>query len=141
LIAVGVIAAIFLTYEMVERLWLADTNMSTLYSLHIIRGVGASLIVGLIVGWYFLRKGGSIFPSAEVPQDQVQQKERVSQRQMIYFSTWFIQMRWLAGRILTDRWDRNRDQRKAHRSQTCEEFRARFSMACRAFMDVLGFLG
>lgn len=96
LIAVGAIAAIFLTYEIVERLWLVDTDMSTLHSLHIIRGIGASLIVGLIVGWYFLRKGGSIFPSAEIPLDLVQQKEGVSRRQITHFSTWFIQMRWLA---------------------------------------------
>ncbi|MHC4226800.1 MAG: two-component system sensor histidine kinase NtrB [Planctomycetota bacterium] len=96
LIVVGVIAAIFMTYEIVERLWLTDADMSTLHLLHIIRGIGASVAVGLIVGGYFLRKGGSIFPSADVTEDQVQQRQGESQKQIIHYSTWFIQMRWLA---------------------------------------------
>ncbi len=95
-VVIGVIAAIFIAYEIVERLWLTDADMSTLHLLHMIRGIGASVAVGLIVGGYFLRKGSSIFPSIDVTHGQVQQREDGSQRQIIHFSTWFIQMRWLA---------------------------------------------
>lgn len=95
LIVIGVVAAIFMAYEIVEGLWLSGADMRTLHLLHIVRGVCASVAVGFIVGGYFLRKGGSIFASADLTQDQVQQREVGSQRQAIYFSTWFIRMRWL----------------------------------------------
>jgi signal transduction histidine kinase len=96
LIAGGVIAAAFLSYEIVERLWFTDADVSTLHLLHIIRGIGAFAAVGLLIGGYFLRKGGSIFPSVDVTQDHVQEWEGGSQGQTVHFCMWFIRMRWLA---------------------------------------------
>ena len=75
LVALGVIAFIFLTYELVERLWLTEVDMDVLHFLHILRGVGTSVIIGFLVGWYILRKGVSIFPLVQV---ELQKEEPTS---------------------------------------------------------------
>jgi len=95
-IAASVIAVIFLAYEVVERLWLSEVHTNVLHMLHIIRGVGASSLVGFLVGWYILRKGGSLFPSKTGGLDSTQSTESVPKERLIHFVSWFIKMRWLA---------------------------------------------
>lgn len=92
LIALGVIAFIYLTYELVERLWLTEVDMDVLHFLHILRGVGTSVIIGFLVGWHILRKGGSIFPLIQV---ELQKEEHTSGERVVHFNLWFIKMRWL----------------------------------------------
>ncbi len=96
LIALGVIASIFLTYEIVERVWLKEVGMSILHLLHIIRGIGTSIVIGFLVGWYILRKGGSIFPLTQIEPIELREEEHISRERVVHFNMWFIKMRWLA---------------------------------------------
>ncbi len=101
LLALGIIAFIFSAYQVVEQLWLTEIGMELRHVLHIIRGVGASVIVGFFVSWYILRTGTSMFPSAKVEQRELQLEERLPEEQMIHFNMWFIKMRWLACVVAT----------------------------------------
>jgi signal transduction histidine kinase len=96
LIALGIIGFIFLTYEIVERLWLAETDMNILHLLHIIRGIGTSIVIGFLVGWYILRKSSSIFPLTGVEPSEFLEEEHISRERIIHFNMWFVHMRWLA---------------------------------------------
>ncbi|MGR3303440.1 MAG: hypothetical protein ACUZ8I_13175, partial [Candidatus Scalindua sp.] len=95
-IVLGVIAVIFFTYEIVEKIWLSEVSMNVLHLLHIIRGIGTSIVIGFLVGWYILRKGGSIFPMAKIEPIELRREEHISRDQVIHFNMWFIKMRWLA---------------------------------------------
>ena len=96
LLALGIIALIFLSYQVVESFWLTEVDMGLLHILHIIRGISASVIVASFVSWYILRTGASIFPSAKVEQHDLQLEERLLEEQTIHFNMWFVKMRWLA---------------------------------------------
>ncbi|MBW8015744.1 MAG: PAS domain-containing protein [Planctomycetes bacterium] len=95
-IALGVISFIFFSYEFVERMWLNEVAASTLHLLHIIRGIGTSIIVAFLVGWYILRKGGSIFPRTKIEPIELRREEHISRHRVIHFNIWFVKMRWLA---------------------------------------------
>jgi signal transduction histidine kinase len=99
--ALGIIAFIFSAYQVVEHLWLTEIGMELRHVLHIIRGVGASVIVGFFVSWYILRTGTSMFPSAKGEQRELQLEERLPEEQMIHFNMWFVKMRWLACVVAT----------------------------------------
>ncbi|MHC4103730.1 MAG: two-component system sensor histidine kinase NtrB [Planctomycetota bacterium] len=101
LLALGIIAFIFSAYQVVEHLWLTEIGMELRHVLHIIRGVGASVIVGFFVSWYILRTGTSMFPSAKGEQRELQLEERLPEEQMIHFNMWFVKMRWLACVVAT----------------------------------------
>lgn len=92
----GVIVFIFTTYEVVERTWLADADKELLYLLHIIRGVGASIVATLLVVVYILRTGPSMFPPEAVQDRPLLPEEPSEEDRAIHFSHWFIRMRWLA---------------------------------------------
>ncbi|KKK72346.1 hypothetical protein LCGC14_2904810, partial [marine sediment metagenome] len=96
LIVLGVIALIFFTYEIVEKVWLKEVGMSALHLLHMVRGLGTSIVVGFLVGWYILRKGSSIFPLAQIEPIELREEEHISREQVIHFNMWFVKMRWLA---------------------------------------------
>ncbi len=96
LIALGAIAFVYCTFEIVERLWLTEIDMDIRHMLHVIRGIGSSIIVGFLVGWYILRKGGSIFPLLDAETSEQREAETVEERRIIHFNLWFIKIRWLA---------------------------------------------
>ncbi|MBI1745948.1 MAG: PAS domain-containing protein [Acidobacteria bacterium] len=87
------IIGIFGGYEVVERLWLRDANSDLLRVLHLVRGLGTSMLVGLVVGWFLLRWAPRIFPSQEIaprltsPASHIEATLRQNAR-------WFITMRW-----------------------------------------------
>lgn len=95
-IVLGSIFLIFALYEIVERTWLADVDMRVLHVLHIIRGVGTSIVVTLLAVWYLLRTSPSIF-SGDIAQSSLfaEDSPQIEDR-IIHLGTWFIRMRWLA---------------------------------------------
>ena len=96
MMAVSVIAVIFLIFRIVERLWLTEANTSILYLLHIIMGIATFAITGFSIVWYISRKDGSFFPIAEGEASQILRRQQAPQERMIHLSLWFIKMRWLA---------------------------------------------
>ena len=96
LITLGVIALIFFTYEIIERVWLDEIGSNIRHLLHIIRGIGTSIVIGFLVAWYILRKGGSIFPMAQIEPVELRREEHISRDRIIHFNIWFVKMRWLA---------------------------------------------
>lgn len=101
LIALGVIAFIFSTYELVERLWLTEIDMKLLHLFHIIRGISTSVVVGFLVGWYILKASPSIFPSVAAEISQLPMAEYDVEDRGIHFNLWFVRMRWLACVVAT----------------------------------------
>ncbi len=55
LLVSGTIVLIFGTFEIVERTWLATAEMQLIHMLHILRGVGSTLIVAALISWSLLK--------------------------------------------------------------------------------------
>lgn len=95
IIAVVTTALMFGTWEVFERLYLADAvDMETLHVLHTVRGVAASLVIAAVVAWFLLSGRLPVFPvsfpSGDHPQI-IDRKERLR-----LHVRWFLHMRWLA---------------------------------------------
>lgn len=95
-IVIGTIVVIFSGYEVVERLWLVDVDMRLLHVLHIIRGIATCVIAAILVAWYILRVGPSIFPAESLDTGASLKFAASDQSQREHFNYWFIRMRWLA---------------------------------------------
>lgn len=98
-IVFAAIFLIFLVYEIIERTWLADADPKLLFFLHIIRGVGTSIIAALLVIGYVLRAHPPIFPSESTHDDGPFTEEDLAENQLIRFNNWIVRMRWLASFI------------------------------------------
>ncbi len=95
-IVLGTIGLIFISYEIIERTWLTGADPRLIHRLHIIRGIGACLIVSLLAVWYVLKSRPTIFPlppsrSRELLADEFSREARIR-----HFCRWFIRMRWIA---------------------------------------------
>lgn len=84
----GLLVFIFAGYEVVERTWLADADMRVLHLLHILRGVGSTLLGAGLAVWFFRKEPGAFFPS-EI--GYVADRDGV-----LDHIDWFIRLRWLA---------------------------------------------
>src|SRR3989338_11127721 len=90
-IVASLIALIFIGYELIERTYLAGVEMHILHKLHILRGIGATLLVSSVVVWHFMREREHFFPQKlGLP---LTLHELSFQRDQI---NWFIRLRWLA---------------------------------------------
>ncbi len=93
LTTLGIMAALCLLwfggYELLERAWLDEADPKTLHLLHILRGVGATVLVSAVLAAYFVQRG-----IAEIPgrADHVRASEEIQEQAL-----WLIQLRWLAG--------------------------------------------
>ena len=99
-----IILGVFCGYEFIERHWLHDANPNVIYILHILRGVGTSVLVGVWAVWYTLRSKLPVFPEEQKNEGWALNSDPSSESRIIHFSEWFIRMRWLAcimGTILT----------------------------------------
>lgn len=90
------VVAIFGLYELVERTWLANADMALLHTLHIIRGIGSSLIAALLAVWYVLKTSPQLLPDQAKERLYGGVEEILSEDRDIHFARWFIQMRWVA---------------------------------------------
>ncbi len=95
-IVFAVVFLVFFVYEIIERTWLADADRKLLYFLHIIRGVGTSIIAALLVIGYVLRANPPVFPSESIHDDGPFTEEDLIENRRIHFNNWFVRMRWLA---------------------------------------------
>jgi PAS domain-containing protein len=88
------VAVIFGGYEVIERVWFQGASPGVRHMLHLIRGTGTSVLVGLVIGWYLLRRVPPIFPTAEATRD-LASIESLSEATLRQNARWFITMRWV----------------------------------------------
>jgi signal transduction histidine kinase len=93
---VSVILLIFSTYEIVERTWLTEASPQIIHFLHLTRAIGICIIVALLIMWYVLKTGPSIFPSEPLERGWELEDEYPEGARVVHFNGWFIRMRWLA---------------------------------------------
>ena len=89
-IAIALIAAGFLLFEIVERLWLHDLDESTRHHLHQARGVIVAALVAAVAMLAAVRRRPMPFPP---PRDLSQTDV---ENHLVHLTSWFLWMRWLA---------------------------------------------
>lgn len=95
-VCIGVIGVIFITYEILEqRVFIYLVSMHTLHLFHIIRGIGTSLILALVVTLYLFRMLRTPSPTMTegifLPSYDATEEGRLR-----HHAVWFIKIRWLA---------------------------------------------
>ncbi|MBI4243016.1 MAG: GHKL domain-containing protein [Planctomycetes bacterium] len=93
----GILGFIFIGYEVLERYWLIDLlEMTSIHRLHLIRGIGASLVAVAFIIIYLRRysqfilpipRAGEIVHFSDIPTENDRLK---------HHAKWFIRMRWIA---------------------------------------------
>ena len=96
LLVLGTIAVVFALYEIVERVWLTEANLDLLHTLHILRGVGTSVLVAALASWYLIRSAPTLFPRERGMVSEVVETHAWREERLIHYARWFIQMRWIA---------------------------------------------
>ncbi|MFA9478131.1 ATP-binding protein [Phycisphaerales bacterium AB-hyl4] len=95
-VAAGVVAALFIVYEIVERFWLQGFDVGTLHLLHRVRGVTVALIAAALVGWLIVRASPSLLVRPPHAAASTQGERPTRQQRERNFARWFIVMRWIA---------------------------------------------
>lgn len=94
------VVVIFGGYEVIERVWLREASPGVLHMLRLIRGIGTSVLVGLVIGWYILRRVPPIFPTAEATRE-LASMESVIEATLRQNARWFITTRWVVVGVTT----------------------------------------
>lgn len=96
MLALLAVVAVFLGYELAERLWLADLDADRLHLLHRLRGVTASVLAAAIVGWLLLRAAPPLAEQWTRTEtfSHVDHPSRDQRRRA--YAGWFILLRWMA---------------------------------------------
>ncbi len=95
-LALTAVALIFIVYEIVEKTWLANTDMQILHRLHIARGIGSSVVAAVLVGWIIIRNAPPLLASAATEEEWAEQALVGVQKPEVNYADWFIRMRWIA---------------------------------------------
>lgn len=93
LICALILSAVFGLYEIVERAWLADADMRLIHFLHVLRGVGASVLIGIVVTVYLMKHRAPFLPAA-FQTEQTFLGEGAKDRLHVQ---WLVFLRWIAG--------------------------------------------
>lgn len=92
LMAFVVVVLLYALSVIAEHLWLQNISMNALHMVHLVRGLAASLITAILVGWMIVRASHPLLPKEEWIMGN-----RDMQNQWIEnFNRWFIFMRWMA---------------------------------------------
>lgn len=75
-----------------EHLWLQNVSMNTLHLVHLVRGLAASLITAILVGWMIVRASHPLLPRDEWIMGNRDMRDQWVEN----FNRWFIFMRWMA---------------------------------------------
>jgi signal transduction histidine kinase len=95
LIAFGVVLVLILGYDLVERVWLSDADLGTIYMLHRLRGAAAALIAGALASWLILRRTPPLLAVPGAPERQDETRTQPEEKRL-HFARWFVRMRWIA---------------------------------------------
>jgi signal transduction histidine kinase len=94
--AFAAVLLLFVAYEIVDRLWLADADARLLHALQRVRGALAALIAAGVASWLILREGPPVLAAGMLPADVADAGTRDPARKQIHYARWFIMMRWIA---------------------------------------------
>jgi signal transduction histidine kinase len=94
--AFAAVLLLFVGYELVERLWLADADARLLHALQRLRGAMAALIAAGVATWLILREGPPVLAAGMLPGDVADAHAQDPSRKQIHYARWFILMRWVA---------------------------------------------
>jgi len=96
LIALLVIAVLFVAYDIVERVWLTRLTMKQIHDLHQARGLVGALIAATVASWLILR-APPLFLDVDLPaRDRPLLAPASAREREARFAAWFIEMRWIA---------------------------------------------
>lgn len=95
-LALTAVVLIFILYEIVERIWLVDTDMQLLRRLHIARGIGSSVVAAVLAGWVIMRNAPPLLASVATEDEWFEQATVGQQKPEVNYASWFIRMRWIA---------------------------------------------
>ncbi len=101
LIALGLILLIFLAYEIMDSTRLLGADVRVRHFVQTLLGVGASVVLAVVLGWHILRTGPSIFPSEPVDGGDLGEGNGGIRDRALHFSMWFIVMRQIAYTVAT----------------------------------------
>jgi signal transduction histidine kinase len=94
--AIAAVLLLFVGYELVERLWLADADERLLHALQRGRSALAALVAAGVASWLILREGPPVLAAGMLPGDAAGAHARDPARKQIHYARWFILMRWVA---------------------------------------------
>jgi signal transduction histidine kinase len=94
--AFGVVALVFLAYEVVERTWLRGASPELLYALHRIRGLFSALIAAGLASWLLLRSAPPLLTEGPGPAQPIADVRLSPEEKQLNYARWFIRMRWVA---------------------------------------------
>ena len=100
-IGLGIVAFIFGLYEVVERIWLGGVEMELLHLLHLIRGIGSSLILAGFVAWYLLRRQSLPFSTDAASEVGDYFSLLDIEGRFRQHAAWLIDLRWVATAVAT----------------------------------------
>lgn len=92
LLAFIVVILLYALSVIAEELWLQHISMNALHMVHLVRGVVASLIAAIMVGWLVVRASHPLLPKEEWATGNRPIREKWIEN----FNRWFIFMRWMA---------------------------------------------
>jgi len=95
-IAFAIVVALFILYEVLERMWLTDLDMQTLHVLHRIRGLGAALTALMFVGWFVFQWSDPLLDGVLSSEVWVGGDRPTRVERNTVYARWFIHMRWIA---------------------------------------------
>jgi signal transduction histidine kinase len=99
--AFAAVLLLFVVYELVERLWLADADLRLLHALQRVRGAAAALVAAGVASWLILREGPPVLAAGMLPAEQTSGRTTDPSRKLIHYARWFILMRWIAVVVAT----------------------------------------
>jgi signal transduction histidine kinase len=96
---IGALAAVlllFVGYEFVEHVWLADADIQLLHALHRVRSAAAALVAAGVASWLILREARPVLAAGMLPGDGAGGRSIDPAHKQIHYARWFILMRWIA---------------------------------------------
>ncbi len=94
LLALALVAALFIAFAIAERLWLSDADPKMLRVLYLSRGLLSSLLAAVIVGWFTIRRSPPLLPPAPFEDRSIDEVGESRKALVENYVRWFIQMRW-----------------------------------------------
>ncbi|MBI4663326.1 MAG: PAS domain-containing protein [Verrucomicrobia bacterium] len=96
LYASGLILLIFGFFEIVERAWLTDIEMSVRHMLQIVKAVLSSLAVAVFVSWMIIKNSPGFLEPAQIDEGWPHRSFPPEEERIKIYARWFIAMRWIA---------------------------------------------
>lgn len=100
-ISLGIMAFIFGLYEVVERIWLTGVDMEVLHLLHLLRGIGSSIILAGFVAWYLIRMQNPLSSTEATSEIRYYPSISDTEVRLRQYAAWLIALRWVATAVAT----------------------------------------